>query len=186
MAQLTYTAVGSLDGYIADVDGNFDFAAPDAELHAHVNATEGGVGTYLLGRRTYELMTYWDTASTGEDVPAVEREFTELWQATDKVVYSRTLENVDAPRTRLERDFDVDAVRSLVAAADRDVSIGGPVLAAHAIRAGLVDTFHMYVAPTIVGGGLRGLPDGVRLDLELVDERRFAGGTVYLRYVPRR
>ncbi|HEX8065153.1 MAG TPA: dihydrofolate reductase family protein [Thermoleophilaceae bacterium] len=182
MAKLTYSAIASLDGYVADVDGNFDWAAPDAEVHAFVNDLERGVGIYLYGRRMYEVMAFWETASAVDDQPPVMRDYAEIWRAADKVVYSRTLERASTARTRVERDFDPEAVRRAKASAERDLSIGGSHLAAQALAAGLVDECHLLLSPVVVGGGTRALPDGLRLELELLDERRFAGGTVHLHY----
>jgi dihydrofolate reductase len=174
--------IGSLDGYVADETGNFDWAEPDEEVHAFVNDLTRAVGTFLYGRRIYDLMTYWETALERDDEPAVGRDFATVWQAADKVVYSRTLESVSTARTRLERHFDPVAVRDLVATADRDVTVAGPDLAAQAIAAGIVDEYQLFVVPVVVGGGTAVFPRHVRLDLELRDERRFANGTVYLRY----
>jgi dihydrofolate reductase len=180
MARLIYSALTSVDGYVADESGNFDWAAPDDEVHAFVNDLERPVGTYLYGRRMYETMVYWETAP--DDEPPVVQDYKELWQAADKIVYSTTLESVSSTRTRLVRDFDPQAIRELKASADRDLTVGGPSLAAHAIRAGLVDEYHLFVNPVVVGGGRRALPDNVRVNLELLDERRFAGGVVHLQY----
>ena len=180
MAKLIYTTITSLDGYVADEDGNFDWAAPDEEVHAFVNDLERPVGTYLCGRRLYEVMVYWETAPS--DQPHVEQDFAEIWRAADKVVYSTSLETVSSARTRIERAFDPDAVRQMKASAGRDISVGGPDLAAQAIRAGLVDEYHLFVAPVVVGGGARCLPRDVRLELELLDERRFGSGVVHLHY----
>jgi dihydrofolate reductase len=180
MARLIYSALTSVDGYVADESGNFDWAAPDDEVHAFVNDLERPVGTYLYGRRMYETMVYWETAP--DDEPPVVQDYKELWQAADKIVYSTTLESVSSTRTRLVRDFDPEAIRELKASADRDLTVGGPSLAAHAIRAGLVDEYHLFVNPVVVGGGRRALPDNVRVNLELLDERRFAGGVVHLQY----
>lgn len=182
MATLRYSLIASLDGYVADRDGRFDWAEPDDEVHAAVNELERPVGTHLYGRRLYETMAPWETLPLGPDDPAVARDFQQLWRDVDKVVYSRTLAAPTTPRTRLEREFDPDAVRALVAAADRDVSIGGPGLATSALRAGLVGELSVWVVPVVVGGGTPMLPDGLRLDLTLLDERRFAGGTVLLHY----
>jgi dihydrofolate reductase len=182
MANLIYSAIASLDGFTADSNGDFDWAAPDEEVHAFVNDEERPVGTYLYGRRMYETMVYWETASTGDDQPAVVREYARIWQAADKVVYSSTLDAVSSARTRLEREFDPHAVRRLKKAAGRDVTIGGPGLAAYALAAGLVDECHLYLNPVVVGGGTRALPAGLHLELELLDERRFGNGVVYLRY----
>jgi dihydrofolate reductase len=182
MANLTYSAIASLDGYIADEDGKFDWAAPDEEVHRFVNDLERSVGTYLFGRRMYEVMAFWETAHTLPDQPPFEQDFAQIWQAADKVVYSRTLETPSSARTRIERDFDPEAVRQMKAAAERDLTIGGPELAAQAIKAGLVDEFQLFLTPVVVGGGKRALPDDVRLNLDLSDERRFGSGVVYLNY----
>jgi dihydrofolate reductase len=181
MAKLVYSAITSLDGYVADQGGNFEWAAPDEEVHAFVNDLERPVGTYLYGRRMYEVMQYWETVATADE-PAVMRDFAAIWRAADKVVYSTTLETVSSARTRIEREFDVDAVRRMKASANRDIGIGGPELAAHAIRAGLVDEWQLFLTPIIVGGGNPALPDDVVVPLELADERRFGSGVVYLRY----
>jgi dihydrofolate reductase len=179
MAKLIYSAIASLDGYTADAEGNFDWAAPSDEVHAFVNDLERPVGTYLYGRRMYETMLPWETMT---DERPVMRDFTEIWQATDKVVYSRTLESVSSARTRIERDFDPEAVRALKGAAERNLTIGGAELAGVALQAGVVDEIHLFLNPVVVGGGKRALPDGVRAGLELLDEHRFGGGVVYLRY----
>ena len=185
MAKLIYSAIASLDGYIADEDGNFDWAAPDEEVHSFVNDLERPVGTYLYGRRIYETMVYWETAHTLPDQPPVVEDFAEIWQAADKIVYSKTLETPSSARTRIERDFDPEAVRQMKASAARDITVGGPDLAAQAIRAGLVDEYHLFLTPIVVGGGKQSLPDNVRLELELLDERRFGNGVVHLRYAIR-
>ena len=182
MAKLIYSGITSLDGYVADEDGNFDWAAPDEEVHAFVNDLERPVGTYLYGRRMYEVMLYWETARTVADQPPVVQDFAEIWQAADKIVYSKTLQTVSSARTRIERDFDPAAVRQMKATAGRDITVGGPDLAAQALKAGLVDEYHLFVAPIVVGGGKQFLPDAVRLKLELLDERRFGNGVVHLRY----
>ena len=181
MSKLILSALASLDGYHSDADGSFDWAAPDEEVHAFVNDLARSVGTQLLGRRTYEVLEVWDTMDLSGE-PGAMRDFQDIWKASDKVVYSRTLDATAAPRTRLEREFDPEAVRALKAAADRDLGIGGPVLAAEALRAGLVDELQLFLNPVVVGGGSRILPDDVRLDLQLLAERRFGNGTVYLQY----
>ncbi len=181
MAELIYSALTSLDGYVADEDGKFDWAEPDEEVHTFVNDLERPVGTYLLGRGMYEVLVAWETIDL-TDEPAVIRDFADIWRSLDKIVYSRTLESVSSARTRIEREFDPDSVRQLKAAADRDLAVGGPELAAQAFEAGLVDQCHLFLAPVVVGGGKQSLPDNVRLKLELVDERRFGNGTVFLRY----
>jgi dihydrofolate reductase len=182
MANLIYSAITSLDGFTSDDKGDFDWAAPDEEVHAFVNDKERQVGTYLYGRRMYETMVYWETASTGDDQSAVVRDYARIWQAADKVVYSSTLAAASSARTRLEREFAPEAVRRLKEAAGRDVTVGGPHLAAQALAAGLVDECHLFLNPVIVGGGTHALPAGLHLELELLDERRFGNGVVYLRY----
>jgi dihydrofolate reductase len=182
VAKLIYMAIASLDGYVADEDGNFEWAAPGEEVHAFVNDLERPIGTHLYGRRLYEVMTGWETMHTLPDQTPVMLDFAAIWQAAEKVVYSRTLEKVSTAKTRIEREFDPEAIRQMKAAADRDISIGGATLAGEAIGAGLVDELHLLVNPIVVGGGTPSLPDGVRWTLELLDERRFANGVVYLRY----
>ena len=182
MAKLIYSAITSLDGYVADENGNFDWAAPDEEVHRFVNDLERPIGTYLYGRRIYETMVYWETAHTLPDQPPFIQDFAGIWQAADKIVYSKTLETLSSARTRIERDFDPDAVRRMKASAERDISIGGADLAAQAMKAGLVDEYHLFLTPIIVGGGHQSLPDNVRLELELLDERRFGNGVVHLHY----
>jgi dihydrofolate reductase len=182
VAKLIYAAIASLDGYVADENGNFDWAAPDDEVHAYVNELERPVGTYLYGRRMYDVMRYWETAPTTGDSPLVTRDYAAIWQTTDKVVYSKTLENVSTAKTRLERDFDPEAVRQLKASADRDLTVGGPELAARALAAGLVDELHLFLHPVLVGAGNQALPDGVRASFELLDEHRFGSGVVHLHY----
>lgn len=178
MTKLIVFAITSLDGYVADQNGNFDWGMPDEEVHSFVNDFERPIGTYLYGRRLYEVMTWW------EPIPAdgtIEGDFAEQWRAADKIVYSTTLDSVSTTRTRLERQFDPDAVRALKDSADTDISIGGPKLAGQALRAGLVDEVHQLISPVIIGGGKPFLPD-IRLDLELLDTRRFGNGVVYVRY----
>jgi dihydrofolate reductase len=182
MVKLIYSAITSLDGYVADEDGNFDWAAPDEEVHSFVNDLERPVGTYLYGRRMYEVMGYWETAHTLPDQPPFVQDFAEIWQAADKIVYSKTLETVSSARTRVERDFDPEAVRQMKVSVGSDISVGGPNLAAQAIKAGLVDEYHLLVVPIVVGGGKQALPDKVRVKLELLDERRFGNGVVHLHY----
>ncbi|GAB3967047.1 dihydrofolate reductase family protein [Actinoallomurus acanthiterrae] len=176
---LVYSAIASLDGYTADSEGRFDWARPDEEVHAFVNDLERGIGTYLYGRRMYEVMLYWETVSLDGPSSAA-REYAGIWRSADKIVYSSTLQTVSSERTRIERRFDPDAVRALKE--HGNVSVGGPTLAAEAIQAGLVDEYHLFVTPVAVGGGTPVFPQGVRARLDLVDERRFAGGVVYLRY----
>jgi dihydrofolate reductase len=181
MAKLIYSAITSLDGYVAEENGSFDWAAPDEEVHAFLNDLERRVGTYLYGRRMYETMGVWESMPV-DDQPAVVRDFAEIWRAADKIVYSKTLEEVSSARTRLERDFDAEAVREMKAAAEPDITVGGPDLAAQAITAGLVDEYQLFLTPVVVGGGKQSLPNDVRLQLELLGERRFGSGVVYLRY----
>jgi len=182
MAKLIYATIASLDGYTEDESGAFGWSAPDAEVHGFVNDLERSIGTYLYGRRMYETMVYWATAPTeGDDDPVV-LDYARIWQAAKKVVYSTTLTSASSERTRIEPAFDPEAVRRLKEEASSDISIGGPALAAEALRAGLVDELHLFLVPVVVGGGKPALPDGVRLDLALLDERRFAGGAVHLHY----
>jgi dihydrofolate reductase len=181
MTKLIYSAITSLDDYVADEDGRFDWAEPDEEVHTFVNELARSVGTHLYGRRLYEVMVAWETMDLVGQPPFIQ-DFAEIWQAADKIVFSRTLETVSSARTRIERDFDAEAVRQMKAAAGRDITVGGPELAAQAFKAGLVDECHLFLAPIVVGGGKQSLPDDLRLKLELLDERRFRNGMVYLRY----
>lgn len=180
-ARLIYSALTSLDGYLADAEGAFDWAAPDDEVHAFVNDRERQVHTFLIGRRMYDYLMYWETVPT-DSGPPIAREFAQIWQSSDKVVYSRTLDTPPTARTRIARQFDADEVRRLKQSADHDLSIGGAQLAAEAFRAGLVDEIQLYLNPILVGGGQAALPADVRLPLQLLDERRFGNGTVFLRY----
>ena len=182
MSKLTYTAITSLDGYIEDPSGSFDWAMPDPEVHAFANDLEAGIRTHLYGRRMYDTMAVWQDVGDGPEVSPVEAEYARVWRDLDKVVYSRTLQEVRTPRTRLEHEFDPESVRRLKESAEGDLSVSGPTLAAHAFRAGLVDEVHLLVFPVIVGGGKPGLPSDVRLDLELMDERRFGNGVVHLHH----
>jgi dihydrofolate reductase len=182
VGELIYMSIQSLDGYIADEQGGFEWAAPGEQVHAFVNDLTRGVGTHLFGRRMYEVMSVWERPDELSGMTGAMRDFADLWKAADKVVYSRTLDAVSTERTRLEREFDAEAVRALKESSERDLAIGGPGLAASAFRAGLVDELQVFVVPAIVGGGTSGVPAGVRLDLELVEERRFDGGMAYLRY----
>ena len=182
MATLIYSAITSLDGFIEDGAGGFDWAAPDEEVHAFVNELVRPVGTYLYGRRMYETMASWETMPAGADQPTVIRDFAEIWRAAGKIVFSRSLTAVSSTRTRLEQEFDPQAVRALKAGATADITVGGPDLAGQAIRAGLVDELQLLLVPVVVGGGKRGLPTDVRLHPDLREERRFARGVVHLRY----
>jgi dihydrofolate reductase len=181
VAKLIYSALASLDGYVADAEGSFDWAEPDEEVHAVVNDLARPIGTYLLGRRMYEVLVAWETLEVDGEPDAI-RDFAELWRFSEKIVYSTRLDRPSSARTRIERSFDPEAIRAMTASADRDLAVGGPELAGHAFRAGLVDECHLFLAPVIVGGGTRALPDGVRRNLELLDERRFGNGFVLLRY----
>jgi len=182
MARLLYMAITSLDGYVADEAGSYDWAMPDDEVFGFVNDFERPVGTYLYGRRLYQEMTGWETMRAGPGLSPLMLDFARIWQAADKVVYSRSLEDVSTARTRLERDFDPGAVREMKAGAERDITVGGAELAAEAIRASLVDEIHLVISPVMVGGGKKALPGAVRLRLELLDEHRFGNGVVHLRY----
>jgi dihydrofolate reductase len=182
MSKLIYAALTSLDGYVEDEDGNFDWAMPDEEVHAFINDLERSAGIYLYGRRMYEVMVGWETDPSLAEQSHLMRDFAEIWQAAEKIVYSRTLGSVSTARTRIERDFNPDAVRQVKAQAGSDIAIGGPELAAHAFKAGLVDECHLFLAPIVVGGGKQSLPSNVRLKLELLDEHRFGNGMVFLHY----
>jgi dihydrofolate reductase len=185
MGKLIYSAIASADGYTEDAAGSFDWAAPDEELLRFVNDLERPVGTYLYGRRMYQTMLYWETAHTVPGQPSSVREFTGIWQAAEKIVFSTTLESVSTARTRIERNFDPGMARQLKSATGHDMTAGGADLAGQAIKAGLVDELRLFLVPVVVGGGKRALPDGVRSDLELLHTRRFASGAVYLRYRPK-
>jgi len=182
VAKLIYSAITSLDGYVEDREGKFDWAAPDEELHAVVNELERPIATYLYGRRMYETMVFWETAPNLPDQPPFVGDYARIWQAADKIVYSRTLEKASSARTWIEREFDPAAIRLIKAQAERDISVGGRELAAQALRAGLVDELNLFITPIAVGGGKSSLPDDVRARLELLDERRFTGGVVHLHY----
>jgi len=182
MALLIYSTITSLDGYIEDRDGKFDWAMPDNEVHEFVNNLERTAGTYLYGRRMYETMKVWETdPSLAAESPLL-RDFAEIWQTANKIVYSKTLEAVYTRQTQIERSFDPEKVRTLKKVSEQDFLIGGPHLAAHAFRAGLIDECHLFVAPMLVGGGKPALPGDVRMALELLEERRFGNGMVFLRY----
>ena len=182
MAQLIYSAISSLDGYIEDSEGNFDWAMPDDEVHQFVNNLEREAGTHLYGRRMYETLMVWETDPTLSNESPLMRDFAEIWQAADKIVYSKTLEVVSTRKTKIERDFDPEVIRQLKESSEHAILIGGADLAAHAFRAGLVDEYHVFLTPVIVGGGKPSLPGNVRLDLALLEERRFGNGMVFLRY----
>jgi dihydrofolate reductase len=182
MAKLIYSTIASLDEYVEDKDGRFDWARPDDELHAFVNDLERPIGTYLYGRRMYETMVFWETVSTGSEQKALSREFAEIWRAAQKIVYSRSLQTAPSARTRIEREFDPDAIRRLKQSSAADITVGGAELAGEAIATGLVDECHLFLWPILVGGGKRALPHNVRVQLELADERRFRSGVVHLNY----
>jgi dihydrofolate reductase len=179
MAKLLYSAIASLDGFVEDAKGEFGWAKPDQELHSFVNDLERGIGTYLYGRRMYETMVYWETDGHSD---AVARDYASIWRSAEKVVFSRTLQTPSSARTRVEPSFDPHAIRGLKETSQADIAVGGAELAGQAIAAGLVDECRLFVVPMLVGGGKRALPEEVRADLELLDERRFGGGVIYLRY----
>ncbi|HZD78468.1 MAG TPA: dihydrofolate reductase family protein, partial [Actinomycetota bacterium] len=180
MAKLIYSAITSLDGYVADADGSFDWAAPDEEVHAFINDLERPIGTYLYGRRMYEVMVFWETVAL-EDLPPFVRDYARIWRSADKVVYSRTLPGVSSSRTRLERELDPEELRRMKVSSARDLSVGGANLAGQTFADGLVDEVHLFLTPVVVGGGTQALPD-LRLDLELLELRRFGSGVVHLHY----
>jgi dihydrofolate reductase len=182
LAKLIYMAITSLDGYIEDEDGNFDWAAPDEEVHSFVNHLERPIGTYLYGRRMYETMVTWETWDIFADEQRVTRDWAQIWRAADKIVYSKTLEAVSSARTQIERDFDPEAIRKMKVQATHDLTVAGPELAAQAIKARLVDELQLFLTPIVVGGGKPSLPNNVRLQLDLLDQHRFAGGVIYLHY----
>lgn len=182
VAKLIYSTITSLDGYVADKNGNFDWAEPDEEVHRVVNDLERSIGTYLYGRRMYEVMSYWETVLKSDEHPSFVDEYTRIWQRATKVVYSKTLPAASTARTTIEREFDPQTVQQMKASAISDISVGGPTLAAQALKAGLVDECHLFMSPVVVGGGNRALPLDVRLQLELLEERRFGNGVVHLHY----
>jgi dihydrofolate reductase len=182
VATLIYAAIASLDGYVADAEGSFEWAAPDEEVHAFVNELERPIGTYLYGRRMYEVMAFWEDAHLLVDESAAFKDFAEIWQGADKIVFSRTLKTVSTARTRLEHDFDPAAIRELKAHASHDITVGGAELGGQAIAAGLVDEIHLFLTPVLVGSGTSAFPDDVRARVELLEQRRFGNGVVHLRY----
>ncbi|MGI8425045.1 MAG: dihydrofolate reductase family protein [Actinomycetota bacterium] len=181
MAKLIYSVISSLDGYVADENGGFDWAAPDEELHTFVNDMERPIGTYLLGRKMYDLMAVWETMDLAPEPDCI-KDFAQMWRAADKIVYSTSLKSVDTRQTRIERKFEAAAIRDMKAGAKRDISIAGPNLAAQAMQAGLIDEWNFYLVPVVVGKGKRALPESVRLNLELIGHHRFAAGAVHLQY----
>lgn len=185
MGRLVYSAIASLDGYVADVQGDFGWARPDEEVHRFVNELERPIGTFLLGRRMYDVLVFWESEELLADPSPAMRDYAQIWRAADKVVFSRTLEQPASARTRIERDFEPAAVRATKEAADRDLSVGGPELAAQALAGGLVDEVSLVLFPVVIGAGTAALPEGLRIGLELRDERRFGSGAVYLRYAVR-
>ncbi len=182
VAKLIYSAIASLDGYIEDKHGNFEWAAPDDEVHAFINDLERPIGTYLYGRRMYETMVYWETVGTGGDESPASRDFAKLWRAAEKIVYSKTLQTPASARTRIERAFEPAAIKKLKESSTRDITVGGAELGGQGLAAGLVDECHLFLGPIVVGGGKRALPDDVRVPLELLDEHRFRSGVVHLHY----
>lgn len=181
MAKLIYSAIASLDGYTADKSGKFDWSVPDEQVHRFVNDHERGIGTYLYGRKLYDVMVAWETIDTAAQ-PDFVKDYAQIWRSAEKVVFSRALAKTASERTRIARSFDPEAIRKLKTEATRDVSVGGTGLAAQALRAGLVDDIHLFLSPVIVGGGIQALPDDLRLDLELLEQRQFDNGVVYLHY----
>jgi dihydrofolate reductase len=182
MSKIIYSSICSLDGFIADSTGNFQWAAPDEDVHAFINDLERPIGTYLYGRRMYEVMAFWEDLPDPDQQSAAMRDFASIWKAADKIVFSTSLASVATPKTTLERRFDSDHLRRLKATSDHDLTVGGPDLAAHAIRAGLVDEYQVFLAPVVIGRGTKSLPDDCRIDLTLIDERRFTSGFMFLRY----
>jgi dihydrofolate reductase len=182
VAKLIYSAIASLDGYVEDQRGSFDWAAPDAEVHGFINDLERPIRTYLYGRRMYETMVYWETLSLGGDQSAVARDFARIWRAAEKIVFSRTLDTSSSARTRIEHDFDPAAISELKGSSGSDIAIGGAELAGQAMAAGLIDECHLFLCPIVLGGGKRALPEDARIQLELLDEHRFRSGVVHLRY----
>ncbi len=182
LAKLIYSVISSLDGYFEDAESRFDWAEPDEEVHAFANDLDRPIGTYLYGRRMYETMVFWETASAGADVPEVYRDFAGIWQAADKIVYSRTLQTPSSARTRIDREFEPDVIRQLKSTSTADIAVAGGDIAGQAIRSGLVDEFHMFLCPIVVGGGKRAFTNDIRAELELLDDRRFGNGVVHLHY----
>ena len=185
MARLIYSAISSLDGYIEDRDGNCDWAMPDEEVHSFINDLERTAGTHLYGRRMYETLMVWETEPNVAADSPLTQDFAQIWQAATKIVYSKTLAAASTRNTQIERNFNPEAIKQLNKTAQHDIIIGGPELAAHAFRSGLIDECQLFLIPIIVGGGKPALPNKVRLELELLEERRFGNGMVFLRYRPR-
>lgn len=185
MGRLIYFTIASLDGFIEDDEGRFDWGAPDEEVGAFANEFERSIGTQLYGRRMYEIMLFWETVHVDDTDPVSIREFAEMWKASEKIVFSRTLKSASSGNTRIEREFDPEVVANLKRSSERDLSVAGAELAGQAIKAGLVDELQLLVVPKIVGGGKPWLPKSLRVDLELLDTRRFASGFIFLRYRPK-
>ncbi|WP_379127250.1 dihydrofolate reductase family protein [Paenibacillus sp. sgz500958] len=182
MSKLIYATNVSLDGYTEDEQGNLGWGISDDETYAFWSDFQRTIGTYLYGRRMYEMMVYWETANAGGDQPEVKQEFAQIWRAAEKIVYSRTLQAVSSAKTKIEREFDSDAIRRLKESSGADITIGGPELAGQAMSAGLIDECHLLVNPIILGGGKRAFPDNLSMRLELLGERRFRSGVVHLHY----
>ncbi|SIN71644.1 dihydrofolate reductase family protein [Agromyces cerinus] len=182
MGKLIYSMITSLDGYAKAAEGDLGNGAEDEDVHTFIGDAFRNVGTFLYGRRMYETMVFWETVDAQTDVPPYIVQYADGWKAAEKIVYSTTLETVSSAKTRIERTFDPDAIRRLKAESDHDLSVDGPNLAAQAIAAGLVDEYHLFVTSSVVGGGTRFFPDGVRLDLELFAQRAFDNGLIYAGY----
>jgi len=182
VAKLIYAAIMSLDGYIADEAGKFDWAVPDDEVHTFINDLTRPIGTYLFGRRLYEVMVAWEAIKPHSHVPPYILNYSKIWQAADKIVYSKSLESVSSSKTRIERDFNPKNIQKMKETSERDLSVGGSTLAAQAIQAGLVDECHFFITPIVIGSGKRFLPANVQLKLQLLDECRFGNGMAHLHY----
>jgi dihydrofolate reductase len=185
MGKLVYGISASLDGYVNGPDGTFRWAEPDEETHRFINGLQRGIGTYLFGRRMFETMRVWEDDEALVGFPDYALEYATIFRAAEKVVFSTTLADPGLPRTRVERRLDLDAVRTLKESSAADLGVGGPTLAGELLRAGLVDELALFVAPVVVGGGTRLLPDHLSLDLSLIEERRFGSDTVFLHYAVR-
>jgi dihydrofolate reductase len=182
-AKLIYSMITSLDGYTEDERGKFGWGAPDdEEVHAYINKLASTLGTYLYGRKMYDTMVFWETAEKDPTLPKVAMDWAQQWKAAEKIVFSRTLTEPRSARTRIEHDFNPVLVQQLKANAHLDMSVDGPELATHAIKAGLVDEFQMIVCPVIVGGGKRFFPNDVKVDLTLIEEKTFTSGVMVVRY----
>lgn len=182
MAKLIYAGIVSLDGYFADANDKFDWAMPSEEIHTFINDLERKIGTHLYGRRLYEIMTAWETMHTLAGQPPIVLDYSAIWRSADKIVFSKSLKAVSSSRTTIQTEFDAEVVRNLKNKSERDLSIGGPDLAAQAIKAGLVDEYRLFITPVLVGGGKQFFPENVHLNLKLVEELRFGNGVVHLHY----